>query len=145
MQSYGSDAAAWDEAKRQCRAVLYKWAAAERYGTYTELAQQVTAIEWPEGAYTHHGRQMGYLLGQVSLEELDQNEDRPVLSSLVTGQDEGMPSGGFWTFVADELGIDVPATDLARLDFWVGEFKAACRYYGRAAKQLEETSPHRST
>ena len=134
VKSYGPDPDAWDEAKRQCRAVLYKWAAAERYGTYTELAQQVTAIEWPEGAYTHHGQQMGYLLGQVSLEELDRNEDRPVLASLVIGQDEGMPTAGFRTFLADELRVDVPATGLARLEFWVAEFKAACRYYGRKEK-----------
>src|SRR5687768_5699720 len=97
-KAYGSDSDAWDEAKRQCRTAILEWAAQERTGTYTDLTKRVTAIEWPEGAYTHHGHQMGYLLGQVSLDELDKVEDRPVLSALVIGQQEGMPSGGFWTF-----------------------------------------------
>ena len=86
---YGGDAAASEEAKRQCRATLYEWAAAQHPGTYTELVHRVTAIEWPDGAYTHHGQQMGYLLGQVSLEELVTDEDRPVLSSLVIGAEDG--------------------------------------------------------
>lgn len=128
---YGPDPDAWEEAKRQCRAVLHAWAARERFVTYSELAQQITAIEWPEGAYTHHGHQMGYLLGQVSLEELDRTEDRPVLSALVIGQEEGMPSHGFWNFLDEELGLPVPASSVARVTFWAEEFKAACRFYGR--------------
>lgn len=129
-RTYGADADAWDEAKRQCRAVLYQWARAGRPGTYTDLAQRVTAIDWPEGAYTHHGQQMGYLLGQVSLEELDRVQDRPVLSALVIGQREPTPSGGFWTFVRDELGLDAPTSEMAKLEFWQAEFAAACRFYG---------------
>ena len=132
-KSYGEDTIAWEEAKDQCRTALYQWAASGRYGTYTELTAQVIAIDWPEGAYTHHGHQMGYLLGQVSLEELDEREERPVLSSLVIGQEEGMPSRGFWTFVQDELGITVPKTDMGRMEFWVDEFQAACRYFAPKA------------
>jgi hypothetical protein len=128
-EEYGHDAAAWDKAKRQARAVLYEWAAAGRFGSYSELAQRVTAIAWPEGAFTHHGRQMGYLLGQVSMEELDSQEDRPLLSALVIGHEDGMPSGGFWTLLT-ELGIESPQTDVERVAFWSREFKAACDYYG---------------
>lgn len=45
-------------------------------------------------------------LGQVSLEELDREENRPLISALVIGKDENMPSSGFWTFCI-ELGIAV--------------------------------------
>lgn len=131
---YGPDELAWDEAKRQARAVLHEWAALGRYGTYTELARQVTAIPWPEGAYTHHGSQMGNLLGQASIDELSRTEDRPVISALVIGADEGMPSGGFWTFVREELGLPVGTTDEDRLRFWVAEFKSACAFYGNQSR-----------
>lgn len=120
----------WDEAKRQCRDALHDWAAAGRYGTYSELVRRVTAIEWPEGAYTHHGKQMGVLLGQVSVEELVRDEDRPVLSALVIGQDEGMPTAGFWKFLRDNLHESVPMSDLDRVAYWAKEFKAACQFYG---------------
>ena len=126
---YGPDAIAWSEAKRQVRAALYEWASAGPFGTYSELARLVTAIPWPEGAYTHHGSQMGHLLGQVSMEELDRSEDRPLLSALVVGQEDGMPSGGFWTLLT-ELGIESPSTELERVEYWSKEFKAACKYYG---------------
>jgi hypothetical protein len=99
-RGYGSD---WDRAVSQCREVLLSWARANRPGTYTELTQMVTAIPWPEGAFTHEGSQMGHLLGQVSLDELDADEDRPVMSALVYGTDENMPSYGSWSFLA-ELG-----------------------------------------
>lgn len=132
---YGPDEDAWEEAKAQCRAALYEWAAAGSPRSYTDLTKRVTAIEWPEGAFTNHGQQMGWLLGQVSLEELVRTEDRPVLSSLVIGQEEGMPTGGYWTFLRDELAADVPASDLARLELWYTEWKAACAYYGRRARE----------
>jgi hypothetical protein len=93
----------------------------------------VTAIDWPEGAYTHHGKQIGHLLGQVSMDELDQIDDRPVLSALVVGQDEGMPTGGYWKFLKEELGVPVPTSELDRLAVWAGEFEAACRLYGARA------------
>jgi hypothetical protein len=129
-KTYGPSDTAWDDAKRQCRDVLIEWARAERYGTYTDLMNRVTAIPWPDRAYTHHGQQMGWLLGQVSLEELDRVADRPVLSALVIGAAEGMPSTGFWKFLEDDLKIAVPSDEKGRLEFWVREFRACCRVYG---------------
>ncbi len=128
---YGNDELAWDEAKRLCRATLYAWAAAGRYGTYGEVARAVTAIGWPDGPHTHQGRQMGMLLGQVTMDELDRVEDRPILSALAVSQEEQMPSSGFWSLVRDVLGLPVGPTEDARLEFWVREFKAACEYYGK--------------
>ena len=125
----GHEAAAWDEAKRQCCRVLYGWAHAGRFGIYSELCRLVTAVPWPEGAFTHGGGQVGTLLGQVSLDELDRVEDRPVLSALVVSSEEGMPSDGFWRFINRTLGIDVGNSPNARLEFWVAEFKWACAFY----------------
>jgi hypothetical protein len=129
--AYGGDAVAWEAAKRQCRDVLYEWAARGEPGYYSDLAPRVTAIDWPEGAYTHDGQQMGYLLGQVSLEEMDRDEDRPVLSSVVIGKDEGMPSHGYWAFLREDLGISLPRDEPGRVALWLKEFRAACDFYGR--------------
>jgi hypothetical protein len=129
-RDYGGYGLAWTEAKRQTRATLYEWAAADKFGYYTDLANRVTAIPWPEGPHTHEGHQIGYLLGQVALEELDRFEDRPIISALVVGRDTGMPSGGYWD-LRNELGLESPSTDLERLAVWTREFKAACEYYGR--------------
>jgi hypothetical protein len=131
---YGRDDLPWDEAKRQPRAVLYGWAAPGRYRTYTDLARQVTAIPWSEGAYTHHGSQMGHMLAQVSMHELSRYEDCPVISAPVIGADEGMPIAGFWTFVREELGLPVGKIDEDKLRFWVQEFKSACAYYGQRSR-----------
>lgn len=126
---YGPDEDAWEEAKLEARRTLYRWAAEGRYGSYTDLVREVTAIEWPEGAFTHHGQQMGMLLGQVSMEELERREDRPLLSALVVGHEEGMPTGGFWTMLR-EVGLEIPATEMGKLEFWTKEFEKAVRYYG---------------
>lgn len=126
---YGADEDAWEDAKRQARRTLYRWASEGRYGSYTDLAHEVTAIDWPEGAYTHHGQQMGMLLGQVSMEELDRVENRPLISALVIGREEGMPSTGYWSMLR-ELGLEVPATDMGKLESWTKEFETAIRYFG---------------
>ena len=129
---YGGDEAAWAEAKAQARGVLLRWAARHEPGTYTDLAREVTAIAWPEGAFTHHGQQMGVLLGQVSMDELDRASDIPLLSALVIGRDEGMPSSGYWA-MCRELGLPVPVGDLARIEAWYREFDRACAYWGPRA------------
>src|SRR6185436_5672240 len=82
---YDGYSSEWDEAIAQCRNALYEWAAAKKTGSYTELVQLVTAIPWPEGPHTHRGRQIGRLLGQVSINELDTHDDRPLISALVVG------------------------------------------------------------
>jgi hypothetical protein len=133
LRPYGAYGDAWDEAKQQCRATLLAFARDGKPRTYSELVRHVTAIPWPDGPYTHHGRQIGTLLGQASLEELDRTDDRPVLSAIVVGQEEGMPSAGFWTLLEDELGIPVPRSDLDRLTWWAREFEAACAFYGKMA------------
>lgn len=125
---YG-DKRAWNEAKAQCRDTLLGWAAEARYGSYSELIRHVTAIEWPDGAHTHGGRQVGMLLGQVSLEELDEIEDRPRLSSLVVGQDDDMPSGGYWNLL-EELGIEVPKAADDRAVLWAQELGHVFDHFG---------------
>jgi hypothetical protein len=130
-KAYGGNAEAWDEAVRQCRAVLVGWAKQGTFGYYSDLSNLVTAIPWPEGPHTHEGHQMGRLLGEVSLNELVTGEDRPLLSSLVIAKDQGMPSGGYWSFL-EELGEPVANIGLRRYEAWVAEFKRACAYFGSA-------------
>ncbi len=126
---YRGDEAAWEAAKTQCRGVLYEWAAEGKPHTYSELASRVPAILWPEGAHTDEGSQVGFLLGQVALEELSHVDDRPIISALVIDKVISMPSGGFWT-LCTELGLNIGKSDLDRLKFWTAEFDACCLVYG---------------
>jgi hypothetical protein len=80
-------------------------------------------------AHTDEGSQVGFLLGQVSLEELSHVDDRPIISALVIDKVNSMPSGGFWT-LCTELGLEVGKSDLDRLQFWSAEFDACCLVYG---------------
>jgi hypothetical protein len=86
----------------------------------------VTAILWPPG--DHSRGQLGWLLGQVSLEELDSTEDRPVISSVVYGR-ENEPSPGYWRLLGEDLEIHVPAA--GRVDFWQKEMERCFEVYGR--------------
>ena len=126
---YLGDAVSWVEAKRQCRRALYEWARSSEPHTYTELTQRVTAIPWPEGAHTHEGGQLGFLLGQVSIEELDHDEDRPLISAMVIDKMHNMPSGGFWA-LCEELDIPVAKSRDARERFWLREVAACHATYG---------------
>jgi hypothetical protein len=87
--SYGNDDVAWEEAKRECRTVLYEWCARKELHSCVELINQVTEIPRPPG--DHSSGQLGYLLGQVSLEELDPAADRPVISSVVVASGRTSP------------------------------------------------------
>jgi hypothetical protein len=130
--AYGGDTGAWERAKRQCRDTLIFWAREGRFGTSGELCRRVTAIAWPEGPHTLEGRQIAVLLGQVALGELAPDEDRPLLSSLCvvgTGEDEGLPPEGFWTFCKD-LNVHVGQSKLDRERFWVHEFTRCLKRWG---------------
>jgi hypothetical protein len=133
LKPYGAAEDDWDEAKRQAREVLYEWAAVPKFGTYFELRDRVTAIQWLDGEA--FGAQIGWMLGQLSLEELSRDEDRPLLSSLVIGKDEGMPTHGYWQFLHD-LGERVPIGDMNKLHAWYAEWQAACDFYGPRARQV---------
>jgi len=127
---YGGYGVDWDIAVTQCRQILYQWAAIKEPHQYGELSAAVSAIPWPEGPHTHDGQQIGVLLGKVSIDELSVDEDRPVISALVYGKDEGMPSYGFWNFLTD-LGISVGPTEDQRLTFWQRELARCFETYGR--------------
>jgi hypothetical protein len=125
--SYGNDDLAWEEAKRECRDALYEWCGRQEPHAYSDLMARVTAIPWPPG--DHSRGQLGCLLGQVVLEELDSAEDRPVISSVVFDSRENEPSHGYWAFLKDDLGIRVPAA--GRNDFWDKELVRCFEVYGR--------------
>lgn len=127
---YGNDDLAWEEAKRQCRDALHEWCARQEPHAYIDLIARVTAIPWPPG--DHSSGQLGYLLGQVSLEELDSTEDRPVISSVVIASGKNEPSHGYWAFVEEDLGIRVPA--VGREAFWLKELARCFEVYGRGMR-----------
>jgi hypothetical protein len=125
--TYGNDAAVWEEARAQCRNTLIIWARAERISSYGDLAREITAINWPEGAYTHHGGQIGSLLGQVSVEEW--LEDRPLLSALAILAGDSEPSYGFYS-LCDQLRISTGSNKEAKYDFWWQEVQRCHNYWG---------------
>lgn len=128
---YGGNENSWEEAKAQCRRALRAWAARRHYGYYSDLVKEVTAIHWPEGPHTHEGNQIGYLLGQVVLEELDTQKDRPLISGLVVEKETGRPSHGFWSLCRD-LGLaDAISTPRRRDEFWQREVQRCWEVYGR--------------
>lgn len=128
--SYGNDDVAWERAKRECRSVLHEWCARKEAHLYIELITRVTAIPWPPG--DHSSGQLGYLLGQVSLEELDPAEDRPVISSVVIASRKNEPSHGYWAFLEEDLGIRVPVP--RREAFWLKELTRCFETYGRGVR-----------
>jgi hypothetical protein len=126
---YGGNKPRWDEAKAQCRETLLEWAKDRKPGTYTDLIRHVPAIDWPDGAHTHSGRQIGMLLGQVAVEELDELEDRPLLSALVFGQESNRPGQGYWDLMT-ELGVAVPDSDDAQDRLWWAELDRVYATFG---------------
>ena len=129
---YGGDPGAWAEAKAQCMRTLAGWAASRRYGFYSDLVKEVTAVPWPEGAFTHRGAQVGTLLGQLVLDQLDPLEDRPIISALVVSKEANLPSAGFWKLCSD-LGVYVPDSDESRVQFWLQEIARCWEWYGGLA------------
>jgi hypothetical protein len=127
---YGHDENAWSQARNQCRQALFGWAAAGECHYYSDLVPLISAISWPEGAYTHGGLQMGYLLGQVSLAEIDPVVDRPLLSALAISKADNMPSSGFWSLL-EELGVLTGTSYSDREKFWNSELKRCFAVYGK--------------
>lgn len=127
--SYGNDDLAWEQAKREFRSALHEWCARKEPHPYVDLIIRVTAIPWQAGDLS--SGQLGYLLGQVSLEGLDPAEDRPVISSVVIASGKNEPSHGYWAFIENDLGIRVTAAH--REAFWLKELTRCFEAYGRPA------------
>ena len=125
-QGYG-DLAGWDRAVNQCRALLVERARLGITATYSEVAQTADAIPWPEGAHTHEGRQIGYLLGEVSVGEWLQ--DRPLLSAIVVYADRPVPGEGFHN-LAEELGFLPVRNKETEEVFWGQEREKCFRCWG---------------
>lgn len=132
-KTYGHDPGAWEEAREQCLETLKAWARDGRKDTYTKLVEEIDAIPWPEGAYTHRGSQIGWLLGQVSLGEW--LEHRPLLSALVisaAGEEPGYPSYGFFD-LARQLGELKSRSREEELLFWGKELdQIAAEWQGKS-------------
>jgi hypothetical protein len=118
-REYASYGASWWDAVDQCRKALVDWASRGQLATYTELSERVDAIPWPEGAHTHEGSQIGWLLGQVAANEWV--EGRPLLSAVVVGADTREPSHGFFDLSVQLGEIPQGASPERKHEFWAGE------------------------
>lgn len=125
---YGKDPGGWELAVRQCRDLLLAWARRAYVGTYSEVVDDVSALPWPEGPFTHHGSQVGYLLGHVSVGEW--LEDRPLLSAIVISAQEGNPGKGFHD-LARELGELSTHSKEAEIEYWQGEVRRCHEYWAQ--------------
>lgn len=115
----------WDDAAREAREVLVPLAMRGGTTTYGGLITHVVHLDWPEGAYTHRGSQVGRLLADVSMAEWLQN--RPLLSALVVNaagsENAGEPADGFYSLCVD-AGLLVSKEDPNRQAVWVDQLNA---------------------
>lgn len=126
-RTYGSDEVAWETAKQQCRATLYEWARHDDLPRpWGELIRHVDAIHWPPGDAT--SGQLGWLLGQVALEELSADADRPIISAMGYNRSEAGPGGGFWALFPWLVPSTIPHD---RDAFWIAEIRRCQEFYGR--------------
>ncbi|GJM18277.1 MAG: hypothetical protein DHS20C14_04900 [Phycisphaeraceae bacterium] len=108
----------WDSAKKEVRAALIERAKLRGMITYSELADQLTAIK-----VAPHDVRYFSLLGEVSIDE--HNEGRPLLSVLVVHKSgDGEPGKGFFQ-LAKSLGKNTNEVTA----FWVEEFKKVHAYW----------------
>jgi hypothetical protein len=92
---------------------------------YSELATELARAGGI--ALDPHSSALAALLGQVNL--LEHESSRPLISATViykTGNPE--PGPGFWTF-AREIGIDLGASEHARLEFWARELQRCHEFW----------------
>lgn len=93
--------------------------AAARYrGTVTY--QEIASIMGLPLSGNHMGKEVGYILGEVSEDEVKQG--RPMLSSVAVGV-SGEPGDGFYVFAA-ELNKSMGNTVEEKRKFWRAERKA---------------------
>lgn len=118
-REYGGHGSSWWEAVDQCRSALVDWASKGQLKTYTELAERVDAIPWPEGAHTHEGSQIGWLLGQVSTTEW--LEGRPLISAIVVGADTREPSHGFYELAVQLGELKAGVSPERKHEYWAAE------------------------
>jgi hypothetical protein len=126
-REYGGYGAPWWEAVNQCQGALVQWARLGKIETYTQLANRVTAIPWPEGAHTHQGSQIGRLRGTAAVEEWAAG--RPLLSAIVVSADTQQPSYGFYD-LAMQLG-DLPrgASPERQERYWIEQVQGCFTEY----------------
>lgn len=123
---YGRDPSAWDAAVRRCRELLLAWARRGYVGTYSEVVDAVPDLEWPDGPFTHHGSQVGRLLGDISVGEW--LEDRPLLSAVVISSQEGHPGKGFYDLARELRELSATSKD-AELDYWQAEVRRCHEFW----------------
>jgi hypothetical protein len=117
---YGYADAAWGEAKAQVMKILRARAKARDFIHYSELAGQVTAIQFNQNDVCFF-----HLLGEISRGE--DSAGRGMMSALVVRLDDGMPGPGFFK-EAEDLGKDTTdpvacwTAEVTKVhDFWAAD------------------------
>jgi hypothetical protein len=117
---YGNDPGAWESAIVQCRTLLVGWARNSQVRTYSHVTDEVNALDWPQGAFTHRGSQIGRLLGDVCVGEW--LEDRPLLSAIVISAEKGLPGKGFFNLARELRELSGNTRD-EELEYWQAEVR----------------------
>lgn len=115
---FGYSLAAWESAKEQMREVLIETARRRDLISYTDLAEQVSAIR-----VEAHDYAMNHLLGEISTD--DHEHGHGMHSALVVYKDEQRPGPGFYT-LARQLGQTVRDED----EYWLRELHSAWEDWG---------------
>src|SRR5262245_55219196 len=120
MQTFGYSESTWQAAKEQIRTVLIERARAQQTIAYSDLVQQIKAIDLQA-----HDPRLDELLIQISTDEV--GHGRGMLSVLVVHKTgDYRPGKGFYNCAAS-LGLD--ASDEDRL--WVGELHKVYSWWSK--------------
>lgn len=117
---HGFAQAAWESAKDEARAVMYKAAKRRSLISYSELVDRIGAI-----ALEAHDHRLDHFLGQIANEDDDSGKG---LTTVVVVHKTGdqMPGSGFFD-MAENRGRDV--TD--RVECWMIELNAVYDFWSQ--------------
>ncbi|MRS04693.1 hypothetical protein EG832_15975 [bacterium] len=118
MNRYGFEAAKWEEAKNEARAILIERAKVRGLISYSDLMYQITSIKMDP-----HDVRISPFLEEISLAE--HSGGRPLITAIVTHKTGDMQPGHGFYELAKKLGKDI--TDLTKC--WVEEFKKVHSYW----------------
>lgn len=117
---HGFDDAAWDAAKAEAKEILAERASLRGMMAYSDLAQQVTALNFDAG----DPRFNRWFLRDISVEEYQAG--RGMMTALVVHHDGDMQPGPGFYELAEELGLDT--SDITAC--WVTELHRVHRAWG---------------
>jgi len=122
LNDYGFSGRDWDAAKDEAKAILIDVARRKGRIAYSELANQIQAIE-----IEAHDPRMFHLLGEISVEE--DKAGRGMLTAVVVHKSGDMHPGPGFFKLAKSLGKDTSDN----LACWASEFNRVHDYWANKA------------